>query len=147
MGYSKTEEYAYGIAEKIAARLGFEIYDVQYVKEGPHRFLRIFIEGADGVNLDQCEAVSRAVSAELDLNDFIKDNYFLEVSSPGIERTLRTDSHFDRAIGEKINVMLKDGKTFEGILTASDSKQITLDDVQIQRQNIKKANIMFDFDI
>ena len=143
MKHSKTEEYAFNISKKVAAELGFDIYDVQYVKEGPHWFLRIFIEG---VSLDGCEKVSRALSRVLDKDDFIKENYFLEVSSPGIERALRRNHHYAAAAGERIRVMLKDGESLEGVLTANDDEKITIDDIEIDIKSIKKANIMFDFD-
>ncbi len=146
MSYSKTESTVLGIAQSVANAQGYDVYDVEYVKEGPHWFLRIFITGGDGVSLDDCEIISRAVGDVLDRDDVVKENYFLEVSSPGIERALRQDFHFDGAIGENIRVMLKNGKTVEGVLMAHDADNITVDDNPIGKQNIKKANILFDFE-
>ena len=75
----------------IAAQNGVEIYDVEYVKEGSDWYLRAYIDRADGVSIGDCEAVSRALSDALDREDFIEDAYILEVSSPGLGRTLKKD--------------------------------------------------------
>ena len=145
MTYSKTEKYALKISEEAAKAHGYEIYDVEYVKEGPHWFLRVFIDRESGVSLDDCEIISNMISARLDKDDFIKGSYFLEVSSPGLERMLRS-SHFEKAIGKRIAVAKKDGKTINGILTASSDSDITLDEnIIISKNMIKKANILFDF--
>ena len=146
MTYSKTEKYALKISEEAAKEHGYEIYDVEYVKEGPHWFLRIFIDRESGVSLDDCEIISNMISARLDREDFIKGSYFLEVSSPGLERMLRSSSHFEKAIGKRIAVIQKDGKTINGILTASSDSDITLDENTIISNNmIKEANSLFDF--
>ncbi|OQB14225.1 MAG: Ribosome maturation factor RimP [Firmicutes bacterium ADurb.Bin193] len=147
MQYSKTEKYAFNVAEPIARASGCGVYDVEYVKEGPRWFLRIYIEKEGGVSLDDCEGVSRKVSDTLDRDNFIRDNYCLEVSSPGIERALRWDAHFDGALGQKIFVRQKNGETHEGVLLSHDSASITIDGgVSIPKQDIKRANIVFDFD-
>ncbi len=148
MSYSKTESNVLRLAEGIAVAQGYDIYDVEYVKEGPHLFLRVYITSEDGVNLDDCEVISRSLGDILDTEDIIKENYFLEVSSPGIERLLRQNSHFDGAIGEKIKVMQKNGKSFEGVLTANSDNSIILDgEKEIKKQDIKRANIIFDFNL
>ena len=94
MEFSKTERAAYELAVPAAQSAGYSVYDVEYVKEGPHRFLRVFIDRDGGVDIDDCEAVSRLLSRLLDERDVVSENYFLEVSSPGIERSLRQDEHF-----------------------------------------------------
>ena len=153
MAYSKTEELTAAYAEKIAAQYGYEIYDVEFVKEGPNRFLRVFIDREDGVNLDDCEAISRNLGEYLDREDFISENYFLEVSSPGIERALKQDKHFKAAIGEEIRVKLykpqNGAKELEGVLEDFDDTSVTLQTndkaVKTDRKNIAKANIIFNF--
>ncbi len=153
MAYSKIETDVMVNAEGIASRYGYEIYDVELVKEGPNKFLRVFIDREGGVSIDDCESISREVSEYLDRADLIPDNYFLEVSSPGIERVLKQDKHFSGATGEEIRVKLfkaVDGvKEFEGVLKSFDEKVIVLQlpdgEALIERKNIAKANIIFNF--
>lgn len=94
---AKTEEILLPIAEEN----GVEIYDVEYVKEGSDWYLRAYIDKPDGVNIGDCEAVSRALSDKLDEADFIEDAYILEVSSPGLGRTLKRISIWKRAWAKK----------------------------------------------
>lgn len=146
MAYSKIENFALKISEEIVKAHGYGIYDVEYVKEGPHWFLRIYIENESGVNLDDCEKISRAVSDRLDKDDIIKNNYYLEVSSPGLERSLRQSRHFEDALGEKVRVRLKNGSESTGVLTSHTSESITLDgNMIIQKKDISKANVVFEF--
>lgn len=148
MSYSKIEKYALNSVAEIAKAKGYDIYDVEYEKEGPHWFLRIYIESENGVLLDDCEDISRLAGDVFDKDDVIKDNYFLEVSSPGLERSLRLDKHFDKAIGENILVRQKKGKTIEGKLLSHSFDNITLltdEEVVVPKQNIKKTNVIFDF--
>lgn len=106
MAYSKIETEAIAMAEPIAENIGCYIYDVEYVKEGGLYFLRVFADKDGGIDLDACEEISRALSEVLDEKDPIKQNYYLEVSSPGIERKLKTKEHFERYIGETIDIGL-----------------------------------------
>ena len=153
MIFSKTEKLAYDLAAPVAESHGYEIYDVEYVKEGPHWFLRIFIDRSEGVNVDDCETVSREVGALLDEKDAIDVNYFLEISSPGIERSLRQDEHFEKAVGSRVKIKLyrpQDGiKEAVGELADfSDGNVVVNTDggqVNIPKKNIAKANIVFDF--
>ena len=88
---TRTEE----ILKPITDKHGVEIYDVEYVKEGSDWYLRAYIDKEGGVDIDDCEAVSRALSDKLDEEDFIEDAYILEVSSPGLGRSLKKDRHFE----------------------------------------------------
>ena len=106
MAYSKIEMTVIDMAEPIAKEHNCYIYDVEFVKEGGLYFLRVYADRDGGIDLDTCEAVSRALSDKLDEADPIKQNYYLEVSSPGIERKLKTKEHFERYIGEMIDVGL-----------------------------------------
>lgn len=153
MVLSKIEKLTYDLALPIVTGEGYEIYDVEYAKEGPHWFLRLFITSDEGVSIDDCETISRALSSVLDEKDFVSTNYFLEVSSPGVERALRQDEHFENAVGEKVKIKLYkelDGiKEAEGTLLQAEHSIITVDiglkQLEIEKKNIAKANIMFEF--
>ena len=129
MGVAETVEPL--IAPTITAQ-GVELYDLEYVKEGGNRILRLYIDKENGVDLNDCERVSRAAEAVLDAHDPIPDAYVLEVSSPGIERRLKKESHFAQYIGHKINVRLYKAvggqKSFTGVLTGYENNTITLTD-------------------
>lgn len=86
--------------------LGYSLWDLEYVKEGADMYLRVTIDRPDGIDIDDCEKVHRAIDPVLDEVDPIEDSYHLEVSSPGIERNLRTDAHFDACVGEEIELRL-----------------------------------------
>lgn len=94
------------LAAPIAERLGLELWDIEFVKEGSTYTLRVFIDKDTGVTIDDCEAMSRALDKELDDADPIEQSYCLEVSSPGIERTLSKDWHFERYLGSIIKARL-----------------------------------------
>ena len=108
-----TSEVVTEIVTPYAQQLGLEIYDVEYVKEGADYFLRIYIDKSEGdVNIDDCENLSRAIDPVLDEKDPIKDSYYLEVSSVGLDRPLKTEKDFMRFMNQKIDVRLfkaKDG--------------------------------------
>ena len=121
------------IARPIAAELGLEIWDIRYLKEGSQWFLRIFIDKDGGVDINDCERMSRALDEPLDKADPIDGEYILEVSSPGIERELVKPGHFERFIGADIMVkMIRPlegiGKEFKGVLTAYDDGDVTITD-------------------
>jgi len=124
------EERTEQLLAPITERFGVEIYDIEYVKEGSDWYLRAYIDKPEGVNIDDCENVSRALSDELDKEDFIEDAYILEVSSPGLGRTLKKDKHLEKSIGEEVEIKTYkpiDGqKEFQGILRSFDAETITL---------------------
>ncbi len=127
---NKIVEIVTGIAQPIVEQNGCELWDVEYVSEGGQWYLRIYIDKADGVSIDDCENVSRAVDPILDEIDPITSNYIFEVSSAGLERTLKLPEHFQRFIGENVEVKLYkplDGsKLYSGILTAYENGNISL---------------------
>ncbi len=100
------EEKVENLISKTIEDLGYELYDVLYEKESQDYYLRIFIDTPQGISLDDCEKVNDAITDMLDEADYIKDQYFLEVSSPGVERVLRKEKHFEANLGEKITCHL-----------------------------------------
>ena len=102
MGKPKIEELVRGMSEPIAASLGLELVDVEYIKEGGSWFLRIFIDKPDGITHTDCHDVSQQISKLMDEKDYISQAYILEVSSPGIERPLNQPRDFLRFRGHKI---------------------------------------------
>ncbi len=134
--------------------LGYDVWDIEYVREAAEWFLRITIDSPNGIDIDDCEKVHRAIDPVLDEADPIEDAYRLEVSSPGLERDIRTDVHFEACIGEKIVCKLftkLDGKKeYIGILKAYENKNIVLEteegEVTIERKLASKVRTVFDFD-
>lgn len=154
MAYSKTESSALKIAEPIARKNGCFVYDVEFVKEGGLYYLRIYIDREEGVDLDMCEKVSREISVLLDESDPISQNYYLEVSSPGIERKLRTPEHFKRYIGSVVDVglykTLNGSKLLTGVLSefVEDEISVKMTDESVIRLNLKETSFVklhFDF--
>lgn len=94
------------LLEKIIVDLGYDLYDVRYEKEAKDYYLRIIIDKPEGIDINDCEKVNNAINDILDEADYIKDQYFLEVSSPGLERILRKDKHFEKQIGNEISLKL-----------------------------------------
>lgn len=123
---SRTEKLLLPIVEKF----GVEIYDVEYVKEGSDWYLRAYIDKPGGVNINDCENVSRALSDEMDKEDFIEEAYILEVSSPGLGRTLKKDKHLEKSIGQEVEIRtykpIDKQKEFRGILKSFDAQNITI---------------------
>lgn len=115
-----------GIIEPVAEELGYYLWNVEYVKEGADYILRVTIDNDEGITIDDCERMTRAIDPVLDEHDPIDDSYLLEVSSPGIERELTRDDHFALCVGEKVEVRLfapVDGsRTWVGILGAMDEE-------------------------
>ncbi len=124
------EEKTECLLAPIAEANGVEIYDVEYVKEGSEFYLRAYIDKPEGVNIIDCENVSRALSDALDKEDFIPDAYILEVSSPGLGRTLKKDKHLQKSIGQEVEVKLfkpvEKCKEFAGVLDSFDAESITI---------------------
>ncbi len=123
----RTEE----LLAPIAADAGVSIYDVEYGKEGSDYYLRAYIDKPGGVNIGDCERVSRALSDKLDEEDFIPDAYILEVSSPGLGRALKKDRHLQMSLGEEVTLKtyrpIDSQKEFSGILRGFDKDTVTLE--------------------
>ena len=131
------EEKVTKLVEPIIENLGYELYDVEYAKEGKNYFLRIFIDNEKGIDLNDCEKVNDAVNDILDKENYIKEQYFLEISSPGIERLLRKDWQLKKFKGEEVNIKLfkkdENGKK-EYTGTLGDITENTLD-VEAEGEN------------
>lgn len=134
---TRTEE----LLQPIAAAQGVEIYDVEYVKEGSDYYLRAYIDKPEGVGILDCENVSRALSDVLDQEDFIPDAYILEVSSPGLGRTLKKDRHLAHSIGKEVEIKLykpfEGGKEYAGVLKAFDENSIVITEAAGDRTFIR----------
>jgi ribosome maturation factor RimP len=124
------EELA-GLLEPTVMRLGYELADLEVRLSGKSGLIRLFIDKEDGISLEDCEKVSRAVSALLDVEDPVPGNYDLEVSSPGLDRKLTKVEHFQRFIGETVQVKLRfpmDGRRrFRGSLVAQQQEEIVVE--------------------
>lgn len=146
----KIAEVAEEILQEFLAEKGLSLYDAEYVKEGPDRVLRVYIDKEDGyIGTEDCEKVSRFLSDKLDELDPIEDNYVLEVSSPGLDRELKKDEHFSRYIGEEVEVSLYkaiDGeKKLVGKLVSKDAEGLKINvdgsEMLIGNEQITKVNL------
>lgn len=126
MVVGKIEEYV----KDLLASKGMELVDLQFRNEGHGWILRLFIDVEGGVTLDHCSVVSREVGHYLDVEDVIEQAYHLEVSSPGLERPLKSLKDFERFLGSKARIKLHEAlngeKTFEGIIQSVDGNEISL---------------------
>ena len=148
---AKIEERIEELVTKPINELGYKVYDVMYVKEGKDNYLRIFIDKESGISLDDCEKVNNAITDMLDEADIIKDQYFLEISSPGVERHIRKNQQLEEHIGKDINVRLfkpiDKQKDLTGTLQKFDDEQVVLlineQEVSIKRDNISSMKRAF----
>ena len=166
------EEKIEKLLKEVIENLGYELYDVIYEKEAKDYYLRIFIDKPEGISLEDCEKVNDAISDLLDEANYIKDQYFLEVSSPGVERLLRKDKHLQANLRHEVTVSLfkpiklenndeekpnkkpksqkeKPQKQLEGILKQFDQNKITLqlknEEIQIPRKDISNIKLKYNW--
>ncbi|GAA0852982.1 ribosome maturation factor RimP [Aliiglaciecola litoralis] len=133
--------------------LGFELVGVEFVRAGKHSTLRVYIDHADGITVDNCADVSLQASAVLDVEDPINTEYNLEVSSPGMDRPLFKEAHYQQCVGEVISVRLRmpmdDRRNFKGKLLALENGNLTMEiDGQqyvLAIANIEKGNLVPSF--
>ena len=141
------------LIEPTAESLGYRIWNVEYVREGADMYLRVTIDSDEGIDIDDCEGMTRAIDPILDEADPIEDSYFLEVSSPGVERVLVTDEHFSLMAGSEVEVKLyrpMDGaKVITGILLGKEDGVITVQtatgDVKIEAKAAAKVTTVYDW--
>ena len=140
------------LSEKICSENDAYLYDIEMVKEGKNQILRIYVDKENGINIDECEQISRLISDEMDKEDYVKGAYNLEVSSPGVERKLKTQKHYEMALGKMIEITLYapiDGeKNFIGKLLSSDKENICIEknseEKVFEKNKISSAKIYFD---
>lgn len=145
---SKKEEYerkAEAMVLPIVEEHGFELVDVEYVKEGGNWYLRAYIDKEGGIAVDDCEVVSRAFGNMLDEKDFIEDSYILEVSSPGLGRPLKKEKDYVRSMGKELEIRtyraIDRQKEFFGVLSAYDENSVTITMEDGSEQTFEKSEI------
>ena len=151
---AKIEEQIEELLESKIKNLGYILYDVEYVKEGKDYYLRIYIDSEKGITLDDCELVSNNITDMLDEKDIIKDQYFLEVSSTGVEKIIRKEKHLRENIDEYITVNLfkpvNNSKEFIGKLKKFDDQTIYIEIdsevIELERKNISLIKKYYDWD-
>lgn len=142
------------LIEPVLAEMGIELVDMEFSSKQNRPILRIYADRPTGINLDDCAMVSREIGNLLDAKDLLQSRYVLEVSSPGLNRPLKKEKDFLRAVGQKIKVKtavpLKGCRNFTGVLKSFESNtlQLKLDDtvVLISEKDVKKANLVFNFE-
>lgn len=146
------EEKVENLITKTINDLGYDLYDVEYVKEGKDYFLRIYIDSEKGIDLDDCEKVSNAINELIDKEDYIKEQYFLEVSSSGVERVLRKDKHLKANLGKEVSIKLfkqiNGKKQYKGILKDFDENFITIleqEEIKIDRKNVSQIKTVYNW--
>ena len=150
---AKIEERVEELIKDKIENIGYILYDVEYAKEGPNYYLRIFIDSEKGIDLDDSEKVSNEINEKLDEADYIKEQYYLEVSSPGIERKLRKDKHFEQNISKNVEIKLfkKDNngkKEYTGKLKAFNQEEIIIEtdkEITIERKNIAQIKTIYEW--
>ena len=141
------------IKEKIE-KLGYELYDVEYTKEAKNFFLRIYIESEKRISLEDCEKVSNEINEPLDKSNIISEQYFLEVSSTGVEKVLRKDKHLQKSIGEEVEIKLfkkdeKGNKVYTGNLKSFNEQEIQIEsneEISIERKNIAQIKTIYNWE-
>ena len=148
------EQKTEAILMPIVEEHGFELVDVEYVKEGGTWYLRAYIDKPGGINVDDCEVVSRRLSDILDEKDYIEEAYILEVSFPGLGRPLKKEKDFKRSLGEEVDVrtyrMIEKQKEFTGLLKDYDDATVTIDMEDgtlktFEKSDIALIRLAFDF--
>lgn len=138
------------LVKPIIENLGYKVYDVIYQKEVKDNYLRIFIDSDKGIDLNDCEKVNDSVNDILDEKDYIKAQYYLEISSPGVERNLRRDEQFMDSINKNIEVHLynniNNNKIITGILNECNDNNIVVNNIKIEKSNIASAKTIYNWE-
>lgn len=153
MALNNIESKVENLLKPIITGIGYELYDVIYEKEGKDFYLRIVIDSENGIDLNDCEKVNNEINDILDEADYIKDQYFLEVSSPGLERNLRKEAHFLAQIGNEVKLKLfkpiNKQKELIGTLDAYNKDMVTLriedEIININSKDIAVAKTIFNW--
>lgn len=152
MNKKSIEESVQKMVEEVIKGTDIELIDIEYVKEGPFKYLRIYVDKPEGITVDDTADVSRALNKKLDEQDLIKEQYFLEVSSPGIERPFKTEADYQKNIGQKVEAKFfkpVDGKkSVSGILIKKNEDSVVIESnnetITINLKDISKINKMLE---
>ncbi|WP_054738684.1 ribosome maturation factor RimP [Cellulosilyticum ruminicola] len=153
MNKKQLVETVEGYLEPILAELNYELVDVEYVKEGPDYYLRIYIDKEGGINIEDCRLTSRAIEEVLDEKDIIRDAYILEVSSPGLDRILKREREYEKYKGRMVDVKLYEAINKQKHLTAElvekTADELILDDegtrLAINLKNVAQVRLAIMF--
>ncbi len=141
------------LLKPIIEKMNYDLYDIIYEKEGKNFYLRIFIDKPEGIDINDCEKVNNEINDILDEADYIKEQYFLEVSSPGVERLLRKEKHFQSQIGNDISIKLfkpiNKQKELIGTLVEYNKDELTIkvsdETIKINSKDIAVAKTIFNW--
>lgn len=154
MSKKSIEESVQKMVGDVIKSTDIELVDIEYVKEGPFKYLKVYLDKPGGITVDDTADVSRALNKKLDYADLIKEQYFLEVSSPGVERPFKTDADYQKSIGKKVEAKFFkpiDGKkSVSGILVEKGESKIVIksndENIAIELKDISKINnVLEDF--
>ncbi len=153
MKRTEVEQRCEALVQPILDEHQYELWDVEYVKEGSNYYLRVYADKEGGITIDDCVTISRALEAKLDEEDFIEEAYILEVSSPGLGRPLRRERDFEKSLGAEVEVKLYKAwngeKEFTGILKSytKDTVLLALDEDEHEFQKNEIALIRLAIDL
>ena len=141
------------LVSPVADEMGIILWDVEYVKEGTKKILRITIDSNEGIDINTCEKFHRTIDPMLDEADPIDESYYLEVTSPGIEREIKTDAHIEMCLGEKVEVKLyapkNNSKTYTGKLLGLNDGRVVIEfngeNIEFEKNEIAKMQTVFEF--
>lgn len=154
MNKKSIEESVQKMVNEVIENTDLELIDIEYVKEGPFKYLKVYLDKLGGITVDDTADVSRSLNKKLDEKDFIKEQYFLEVSSPGVERPFKTDADFKKNIGEMVEAKffkpLDGKKSVKGILIEKNEDTVVIqaneDNITLDIKDISKINkVLEDF--
>ena len=133
------------VVKNIVEDNGCELYDIEQTMEGDNKFYRVYITKPGGVSLNDCAAINNLLSPIFDIEDPVEGKYFLEVSSPGVERKLTKKEHFEKSIGENVKVTTNDGQKIKGQLKSFDGEVAEIGKEKVNFNDIKKAKTYVDW--
>lgn len=153
MAKRKVEDIVFELAKPIIDRNNFELVEIEYKKEGSDWYLRVYIDKEGGITIEDCESVSRELSDMLDEADPVEQSYIFEVSSPGIDRPLKTDRDFEKNNGKPVEVKLfsplNGRKSYEGILKGHNKEEVEIEAdgkaIQIEKSSIALIRPIIEF--
>ena len=133
------------VIKNIVEDNGCEFYDIDISEEGNNKFFRVYIIKPGGVSISDCAKINNLLSPIFDIEEPLKDKYFLEISSPGIERKLTKKEHFEKSIGENVKVTTNEGKKIKGMLKSFEDETVEIGKEKIPFKDIKKAKTFVDW--